>query len=260
MNVAVTGEPGIGKSYLAMDFARVLDPKFTIDQVVFNFAQFMELVLRLPMGRPIVFDEPSYAMGKRDWYKELNKALVLTIESFRFKVHPLFIPIINTNLLDRTVRQYLIQYLVHVIDRGFARVYRLFPSQWKDEYYHYHLCNVRYEIFDRDKCNKETCLGCKKLKSCQIFRAQYERKKAAIQDTRYARTAQEIRAKESMLLTDKEIESLLYKHKDKFTKNGKIDVDLLRIVAEEEEGLKIGHNRAYRIKKRLELHHRNEFS
>ena len=35
----------------------------------------------MKMGKCIVFDEPSYALGKRDWYKEIQKVLVHTIES-----------------------------------------------------------------------------------------------------------------------------------------------------------------------------------
>lgn len=124
-NVVFTGEPGIGKSYMAITAARLLEGKtadgkdrFTVDQVVFTYSEFMELVLRLKSGKIIVFDEPSYAIGKREWYKELNQALTKTIESFRFKVHPLFIPVVNKSLLDKTVREYLIQYQVNVYARG----------------------------------------------------------------------------------------------------------------------------------------------
>jgi len=34
---------------------------------------------------------------------------------------------------------------------------------------------------------------------------------------------------------------------------------LLRIVAREDFGIHLGHNRAYRIKKALKFHHQNEF-
>jgi hypothetical protein len=146
------------------------------------------------MGVPIVFDKPSYAMSKRDWYKELNKALVQTIESFRFKVHPLFIPIINKSLLDKTVRSYLLQFQIYVHDRGKATVYRLNPSQFDDKTYQYFFCNLEYPLFDRHLCNRETCLDCSKVEEeCQIFRARYERKKASIQDDRYAQQYEESR-------------------------------------------------------------------
>ena len=95
----MTGEAGVGKSYLAFVLALLLDKKFGVDQIVYTYSDYMRLLRGLPMGRVIVFDEPSYAMGKRDWYKQINKVLVQTIESQRFKVHPLIIPIINKSLL-----------------------------------------------------------------------------------------------------------------------------------------------------------------
>jgi len=42
-------------------------------------------------------------------------------------------------------------------------------------------------------------------------------------------------------------------------KTGKIDVEMLRIVAREDCGITLGHNRAYRVKKALKYHHPNDF-
>ena len=73
-NVVFTGEPGIGKSYMAIAVARMLEglpaegkDRFSVDQVVFTFSEFMDLILRLKSGKINVFDEPSYAIGKREW-------------------------------------------------------------------------------------------------------------------------------------------------------------------------------------------------
>lgn len=257
-NIVITGEAGIGKSYTGLDLARLLDKDFSIDQVVFTYPDFMELVLTLPLGRPIVFDEPSYAMGKRQWYKQLNQALVRTIESFRFKVHPLFIPIINMNLLDKTVRQYLVQYMAYMTNRGRGMVYELKPNQWKDDSYHYHIGNLKYGMLKK-KCNKKTCLGCRQLKTCGELYAQYERKKARVQENRYSRELDESLRTDSQKMTDEEIETKLYPLQNEYTENGKIDHDLLRIVAKEKLKLTIGYNRTYRIKKLLKYHHPDEF-
>jgi len=134
--------------------------RFKLDQVVFTYKQYLRLILKLRMGKPIIFDEPSYAMGKRDWYKELNKALVLTIESQRFKVHPLFIPIINKALLDKTLRSYLIQFQIEMRDRGNAIAYRIYPSQHTEKIYRYTFCKLEYEMFDNHLCKRDSCLDC----------------------------------------------------------------------------------------------------
>lgn len=267
-NIVVTGEPGQGKSYTAIDICRVLEgltrsgkDRFKIErQVVFKYKQYMKLILHLPMGKPIVFDEPSYAMGKRDWYKDVNKVLVQTIESQRFKVHPLFIPIINKALLDKTIRSYLIQFQIEMKDRGKATVYRIYPSQHTEKIYRYTFCHLEYEMFDSHLCQRDSCLDCKKLDNCNLMRAQYERIKATVQDERYATAYETASRKESQALTDVEIEKMVYKLKDKYVNDdGKIDVTLLRIVAREELGVIIGHNRAYRMKKALKYHHPEEF-
>lgn len=268
-NVVVTGEAGIGKSYDATALARVCEgrtrygdnDRFTIDQVVFTFHDFMGLTMNLGLGKAIVFDEPSYAMGKRDWYKDLNKALVQTIESKRFKVHPLFIPIINKALLDKTVRSYLIQYQVVMTDRGKGSVYRIYPSQDKELVYRYFVCNVEYGLFDKHLCKEESCLGCEKLDTCMVFRAQYERKKASIQESRYEHAMEEASHKESQDLSEAEIEKLAYQHIDEIQNDrGRIDPKKIRIILWEKHHVKIGHNKAYTIKASLEFHHPEQFS
>jgi len=149
VNIIVTGEAGIGKSILAIDIARIIYPNLKIDNIVFTYKQFMDLISsgRLHIGEPIVFDEPSYAISHRDWYKELNKVLVRTMESIRFKVHPIFIPVINQSLLDKTIRRHLLQYQIIVHDRGHASVYRLYPSQTQDNKVYRYRITTLYSTF-----------------------------------------------------------------------------------------------------------------
>ncbi|MCJ7761053.1 hypothetical protein MUP59_07950, partial [Candidatus Bathyarchaeota archaeon] len=212
-NIVVSGEPGIGKSYMATDIARVIEgiivgsgkERFTVDQIVFFYSAYMDLITKLKMGKAIVFDEPSYAMGKRDWYKDLNKVLVQTIESQRFLVHPLLIPIINQALLDKTIRSYLIQYMIHVTGRGHALVYRIKASQHQEKIYRYQICELIYRQFDRNICSKDSCLGCKVIGKCQLMRAQYERKKKGIQIERYEQARTQASRKESLEFTEQQI-------------------------------------------------------
>jgi len=266
-NSVVTGEPGEGKSYQATDICRVLEgrmrsgkDRFKLDQVVFTYKQYLRLILKLKMGKPIVFDEPSYAMGKRDWYKELNKALVLTIESQRFKVHPLFIPIINKALLDKTLRSYLIQFQIEMRDRGQAVAYRIYPSQHTEKIYRYTFCELEYEMFDNHLCKRDSCLDCSKLPRCNIFRARYERKKASIQDTRYEQAYDSASKQESSELTNTQIANMLYHLRNKFINEDKqIDVGLMCIIASQELGVKIGHSRSYTIRKLMKYLFPNDF-
>ncbi len=257
INTVITGEGGIGKTYIGDDISRMLSKRFSIDQVVFTFAEFMRCVIYTRLGVPIVFDEPSYAMGKREWYEDLNKALVKTIESYRFKVHPLFVPIINKSLLDKTVRNYLLQFQIQVHDRGKATAYRLYPSPFEEKTYKYFFCNLDYPIFDRHLCKKDSCIDCKKLEykndPCMIFRAQYERKKASTQEERYEQALDDAEKKESQSLTIDQIEAKAMLYIDKMLNDdGFIDVAKMKTILLREEGIKRGHTWYYDLKALIE--------
>lgn len=162
-NIVVTGEAGEGKSYLAMDICRVIsgfnkrgEERFSLDQVVFGYKGFMKLILDLPMGAPIMYDEPSYSLSKRTWFQELQRALVQTMESMRFKIHPVFFAIINKTLLDKTIRAHLLQFQVVVHGRGKAIVYRLHSSQFEDKVFHKYFCDLEWNMLDQDKCQRDT--------------------------------------------------------------------------------------------------------
>jgi len=247
VNIAVVGEAGEGKSYIGIQIARMIHPNFKVKQVIFGLKEYLLLTLRLGMGKPIVFDEPSYAMGKRDWYKEINKVLVLSIESSRFKVHPLIIPVINLNLLDKSIRSYLIQYLVHVLDRGKAIVYRIRAAQHKDGFYRYHMCNIHYGMMDNNKCKKDSCLGCRKIMGCKLMRAQYERKKALTQDARYESSLVEAEKKElsSKDFTTKQFMGLIDRyHSEMCNENGELEAVRIRTVLLVKEQVRIGKDKA----------------
>ena len=270
INAVCTGEAGVSKSYTASDICRVISPKyFSVDDIVFTYTEFLRAVITALMGVPIEFDEPSYAMSKKDWYKDLVKALVKTIESFRFKGKPLFIPIINKALLEKDIRTYLLQYHIVMHDRGKGTVYRLYPSQFKDKVYSYEFCKLRYGLFDNNLCNKKSCLKgkgnhyCEKLnpkdksKRCPIFRARYERKKLGTQEDRYSVALEESELKEYSKLTLDEIQAKAILEFDKFYNVDKniIDIDLLAIVLRREHKVRLGHNKLYRLSKQIKYDH-----
>lgn len=253
-NTVIVGEAGSGKSYMAVDLARALKPSLKDENsIVYSYKEYLKLLLR--KGRdPIVFDEPSYAMGKRDWYQEPQKALVKTVESQRFMGRPLFIPIINTNLLDKTVRSYLIQFRVVMVGRGRALVYRIEASQHEDKVYRHYLCTLQYPLMDSHLCSKSTCLGCRKLwKECDILRARYERKKDTIQKGRYKRDLELETDRESKELTLDEITEIAHELRASFIdEDKKIQAMKLKVTLKLQAGVSIAYNKAYEVKAMLE--------
>jgi len=264
--VLFVGPAGVGKTHTALTIARSIDPKFDIDkQLVFTGKEFMDAVLNLKQGKIIVFDEPSYVVGKRDWYVQLNKAIVQVVESFRFKVHPLFIPIINRSLIDKTIRDHLVQYQVEVLQRGHAKVMQINPSLRVEKIY----WNTRGELYvglldptlcklKRKKVNpkwttSDWCPACPlfKDKSCDTMRARYERRRATIQEERYKETSdfidEQLDRKDGVTGFQKTVDKALKMRDQLKNEKGKYDVGIIMY------RMGIGRHNANNVKSILEL-------
>ena len=276
-NVVFTGHAGVGKSYLAINVARTIEgrykteegkwkDRFTIDQVVFTFSDFMKLVTDLKMGKIIMFDEPSYSLSKREWFKDANKILCKTIESMRFKIHPLFLCIINKSLLDKSIRDHLIQYQVNVVNRGRANVYKLNPSQFQDKMFHGTFCQLHHGLLDKDECAhtrggswRSSCLGCKFIETCMVFRAQYERKKRDIQDERYEQAREQAQKVEAKVRSIPELERLALSIKEQWLVDDRVHVQKLRTALSDSYGVHVSADKAYRLRTALEVHNEGIF-
>ena len=93
------------------------------------------------------------------------------------------------------------------------------------------------------------------LWSCQEFRAQYERKKGRIQEQRYREAEDEAQEIETKNLSWEDIEVKAFKLRSEYTDEEKhIDINKLMIVLMDREGLKMGKNKAYKLKTSLEMH------
>jgi len=72
----VDGEEGSGKSVLAMQIAKVLDPKFNMDKLCFNSDQFVKAIKTSPKFSCIVLDEGYASANARASLTEVNRSLV----------------------------------------------------------------------------------------------------------------------------------------------------------------------------------------
>lgn len=262
-NILVVGEAGIWKSYCALQVARNIYPRFRIEQVVYRYSAYYDVLMskRYKIGAPIVMDEPQDAIDHREWFKEAQQALIKTITSQRFMVKPLLVPIINPSLIDKTIRDYLVQFQIECVDRGLARVFRISTSTREPKTFYHHICDLHYGLMDNDLCNKDSCLGCKKLDNCPIFRAQYERKKKVTQFAKYEQEKREALVKESQKLTLNQILEVAYPLREHYVdSNGKINAKKLRLILREAPtNILIGYNKAYDLKTLLEYRYPNVF-
>jgi len=258
-NVIFCGEPGISKTYTAIGLAQYIQPNFSIKQVAMTYSEVMSLMINLPQGRIIVIDEPEYVAGHREWYKDVNRVLVATLRSGRFKVHPLFIPTINKALLDKTIRRYLIQYMVWMRERGEGIVYRFQPNRFKDDVWFKDICEIYVEMLDSGVCQRQWCYDCirYKMNQCDLLRARYERKRQEIQDKRYKDDLVKVQRREAKQLTIKDKEELAYEFMEiiEYNQKGFPDPTHLVMLFEEKKGLVISRSVATELIKRNLIRH-----
>jgi len=249
--IIVVGEAGISKTYTAIAIAQFFDPRFSAREVIFGHRDYMELTLKLRAGRWIVLDEPSYVLGKREWYNELNKILVQTIESDRYRVHPLLIPIISKDLLDKTLREHLIQFMIIMWDLGRGDIYRLTRDHFNDKVLYHHVCGLKILTPKRNlqvECGKHTCLECAKLPDCNKFIwPKYERKRNEIQMQRYKKGMDDIEVKEKRKQSFRERITASKQNEETLTdEDGRYDITKLMLFH------RVGEAYAYRLRKALE--------
>jgi hypothetical protein len=117
-----------------------------------------------------------------------------------------------------------------------------------------------YRMFDNKLCSKDSCLGCKKVETCTIFRAQYERKKRSIQLERYEQAEEQASQKESQELTEEQIEKLLEPHiSEILNERGQLSVPKMRVWLRT-EGIRLSSWKAYQIKGNIEGSHPELFA
>lgn len=95
----ISGQTGSGKSMCSLRIAEELDPEFSIDRIVFNGIELMDLINsdKLKKGSVIVFEEAGVEMNNKNWASVTNKMLNYLLQTFR---HRCFILIFNSPYMD----------------------------------------------------------------------------------------------------------------------------------------------------------------
>lgn len=83
----VDGEEGAGKSVLAQQIAKFLDPNFTLNNIVFTSDDFLKIIKdpKTKKGTAIVLDEAFAAANSRSSLTEVNRAMIGVATEMRQK-------------------------------------------------------------------------------------------------------------------------------------------------------------------------------
>lgn len=253
IRMAVVGPAGTGKTYAALHLAQIMQPSFTVDQIVFSGEDYLRLQNTLKDGQVMLMEEPTYMASARGWQSDWQQAVVRTIESSRFQNNPLLMPVVNRNLLDKVVREHYVNYVLEMFDRGIGRVYFYKQSQWRKEGRRTGIADLAiYEPgVDLAKCGRSTCLSCPELATCDKYIwPQYERKREEWIDYYQTRDRETLEAKKNKQTSGEvfikmcdEAFSRVEEFKDD---KGKISSALIIY------NMKVGRNEAQNIKRVLE--------
>lgn len=72
----VDGDEGSGKSVLAMQVCKILDPNFALENIVFTSDEFINKIKKSKKGTAILLDEGYVAANARSSLSEVNRAMV----------------------------------------------------------------------------------------------------------------------------------------------------------------------------------------
>ena len=116
-----------GKSVLAMQIAKILDPNFTENQIAFTPNEFIKLVSRAKKHQCIIFDEAFTGLSARGALSEINQLLVSLMMEMRQKNLFIIIVMPTVFMLDKYVVLHRARCLIHVHlrnhRRGFWKLY-----------------------------------------------------------------------------------------------------------------------------------------
>jgi len=135
--IAIDGEEGSGKSVLAQQIAKKLDPDFNLDKITFNSDQFIKALKTCPKNSCIVLDEAFSSANSRATLTEVNRSLIGVATEMRQR--NLFVIIVIPSFfdLDKYFALWRCRALFHVYfdKKGGRGRYVIFPKTSKKYLY-----------------------------------------------------------------------------------------------------------------------------
>jgi len=118
----LVGEPRSGKSYSALRIAELVDQDFSLDNLVYSPAEFLQLVKTKEEGSVIVFDEAGVKIFSREWQSKMNKALAKVFQILGYKHLGIILTFPSVMFVDKAVRR-LFNYIL--LAKGFSREHEI---------------------------------------------------------------------------------------------------------------------------------------
>jgi len=149
--VLITGPRRTGKSTLAVQIARKVDPHFDINHIAFRLDDFNEIIRTNPTANPakgiypqVILDEAGFDLFSQNWMQQVQKNLVRKFEVIGARNQIVYLVLPHRMMLNKGIREGMIHYWLNVSTfeqhRGFAELRKGYENLWKLEMYWKPMC------------------------------------------------------------------------------------------------------------------------
>lgn len=125
--VVIDGREGAGKSTLAMQLGKFVDPTLDLSRIVFTPDDFREAVYKAKKGQCVIYDEAFTGFSSRSSLGAINRTLVSLSMQMRQKNLFVIIVLPTIYLLDKYIALFRAKVLIHVYEskgiRGYFKLY-----------------------------------------------------------------------------------------------------------------------------------------
>jgi len=130
--IVVDGREGSGKSTIALQLGKYVDPTLDLSRVVFDAESFRQAIFKAKKGQCIIFDEAFTGLSSRAALSGINKVLVGLMMQMRQKNLFVIMVLPTFFMLDKYVAIFRAKALIHVYEnKGIRGYFRLYNSRLK---------------------------------------------------------------------------------------------------------------------------------
>ncbi len=234
--IIVEGEGGIGKSWLSLRLAELVDPMFrdqplkaVQNQVFFKATEFLRGVTTLDPLSVLLYDEPAQSWHHREFMSEVNVILSKTMIGYRYKRFITLLNVPNLDMIDKDARA-LCQFLINVHKRGKAEVYKISINKFGGGIWYKKLIDTLHLSAPDTK----------------LVHA-YEKLKQQQEDELFEQFFKQASEKDTPKQTNSDIMAFITTDPDKYMKNGKLYSPAIMAVHE------VGRHRADSIIAKIQI-------
>ena len=121
--ICIDGREGSGKSTMALQLGKYIDPTLNLSRIVFSPEDFREAILNAKKGQCIIYDEAFTGFSSRASLSPVNKVLVSLAMQMRQKNLCIIVVLPTIFLLDRYMAIFRTRALIHVFESHGRRGY-----------------------------------------------------------------------------------------------------------------------------------------